>query len=478
MRHQKVTEVFKKLGNGQMRRLNDFIHSPYFNNSETVTAIFDYLKTLYPHFPSEKITWEVILQTVSGLADENDLGKKLARLLDLVEKFLSIEHTHDRVLEQIGTMKAYKKMQLPLHFETIALQLRKELEQQPFRDFDYMWRVYKFEEEAFDGFDQLLVRTPDNTIEKVMDSMMRFYFTKKLCYMTEAVNRERLLGKAIADKYKTEILEFLNNTGKDADLYLLLYGNLFKMNLEKSPELAMPYYQQLKTTLNAFYDDIPEQEIRTICMHLQNYCLHLINHGNKDYLREFVEIIQFRISKGILLEDKRINPQDYKNIAGVAIMLNESTWADDFINAFRKNLPAQFRDDYYHLAMGQLHYHKKDFKQASRHLCIASHNKSDVYFGFSVKKLLIKIGFESKDAALESYIEAYRKHLERHRNETGENARLLEKFYKYSHLAEKACWNSEEMKILFGRLSAEENFPDKDWLLRLTNKKLRQPAVF
>ena len=438
--------------------------------------VFDYLKKMHPKFSEENTSSDTLLKKIKCIPDEKSLTYRMQRLLNLTEKFLAFEYAADPVMERIGTIKAYKKLQLPKHFESSATALRKELKTHPFRDFDHLWHIHKLEEEAFEGFDKVIVRTAENPADSVLETLRKFYLTKKLRYMVDAVYRERLLGVSTDDRNKKEIKDFIEKNANETDMYLLIYGNIYLMNVEKNSELAMKSYQQVESVMKTFSEDIPSEELKGICVHLQNHCLSLINKGDKNHLRHFLDLIQFRIDKKILLSGRRMNPQLYKNISGVAIMLNEDKWAENFIAEFKDKLPDNFKSDYYHLAMGQLLYHKKNYIDASKHLSAACHNKSDVYFGFSVKKLLLKIGFESNEAPilLESYMNAYRKHLERYRNRIGENAAILEKFFKYYRFLEKARWNSGEMEIILNTLMEEDNFSDRDWLIQIAQSQLKK----
>jgi len=473
MRCRKLIEVLTSLNPEQIERLSEFIRSPYFNKSVSIASLFDYLKSLHPAFPAAAVANEALVKRVPGINDQNILAKKVTRLLDLVEKFLSIECNHDPVMEKIGTLKAYKKLHLVNHFEGLMRQLRKDLKNEPFHDFEYLWKMHKLEEECFEGFDKRILRTPDNSLDEVFTSLTRFYLTKKLRYAVEAVLRERVVGNKIGNEIKDEMNSFLNQHKEDEDLYVLLYGNIFKMNLENSPEKALENYRRIKAALKAFQNSLPPEEIRSICHYLQNYCITLINKGTKHYLKEFFEIIQFRINKGILTEEGKLEPQLFKNIVTASIKLNEISWAKGFIKKFKRYLPPEFRNDYYNLAAGQLYYQQKEYTKACRHLAMASHNKTDVYFSFTVKKLLLKIGFESEDIfLLLPFIESYKKHLQRYRNKIGENAPILEKFFRYFRYLVNA--DREKTEILLSRLLAEENFADKDWLISMASRKLRR----
>jgi hypothetical protein len=475
MQHKKLIELLIKLSPDQMDRLSDFMHSPYFNKVDMISALFDYLRKCHPHYTEENTSNELISKAIRCPGDDKWLAKRTTKLLDLIEKFLSMEYAGNEVMDKIGVIKAYKKLQLPKHFESTANELRKALKNEPFRDFDHLWLMHKMEEEAFEGFDKVLLRTPENPANEVLETLRRFYLTKKLRYMTDAVYRERLLGVSIDDSNKKEVKEFIEKNANESDMYLLIYGSIYLMHISKDEEAAMQYYQRVKAIIKASAENIPDVDIYGICVHLQNYCIKHINEGNKEYLREFIEIVQLRIAKNVLTEDGRLNPQLYKNIVGCSLMLNDFEWTEAFIKDFKDSLPEKYKNDYYHLALGQLFYMKKNYLEASQHLSIASHNKNDVYFGFSVKKLLLKIGFESDNMALDPYMDAYRKHLERYRSKIGENAAILEKFFKYFKYLEKARWSQKEMELFLNRLLEEENFVDKDWLIEMACARLKRP---
>lgn len=385
MQHKKLIELLTKLSPDQMDKLSDFVHSPYFNKTDAISALFDYLRKVHPAYTEENISNEAIARATKCPNDEKWIAKRGTWLLDLVERFLSMEYSRDAVMEKVGIIKAYKKLQLPKHLESSANELRKALKDAPFRDFEHMWKMHKLEEEAFEGFDQVLLRTPENPVNPVLETLRRFYLTKKLRYMADAATRERLLGITIDDENKKEIKDFVERNAYENDMYLFIYGRLYLMNIERSAGDAKNHYQQVKTVLKTSLDKIPLEEIKSISVHLQNFCIYQINKGHKEYQKEFVEIIQLRISNKVLSEDGRLNPQLYKNIVGCSLMLNELEWVEYFINSFKDYLPEKHRDDYYHLAMGQLLYNKKDYTEASRHLSIASHNKSDITLDSQLK---------------------------------------------------------------------------------------------
>ncbi|GIV34758.1 MAG: hypothetical protein KatS3mg031_2293 [Chitinophagales bacterium] len=119
---------------------------------------------------------------------------------------------------------------------------------------------------------------------------------------------------------------------------------------------------------------------------------------------------------------------------------------------------------------------RRDFTSASRHLMQASHNRTDAYFGFAVRELMLKIAFESEDPSVDACIDMFRKHLERHQRQIGEQALLFKKFLDYFRLLERARHDRAALEVLLGRLLEEEKFPARKWLLAMARQCLGRHA--
>src|SRR5688500_1188115 len=102
MQHKKFIELLIKLSPDQMDRLSDFIHSPYFNKVDVIVHLFDYLKDIHPGYTEENTSDEAISKAIHCDNDEKWIAKRTTRLLDLTEKFLSMEYAGDEVAERIG----------------------------------------------------------------------------------------------------------------------------------------------------------------------------------------------------------------------------------------------------------------------------------------------------------------------------------------------------------------------------------------
>ena len=99
MYYKKITEILKSLDYTQREKLTDFIHSPYFSKSDSVTTLYDYLKSLHPEYHKSKVSDDALMKSIKGIGGKNELAKKMTRLLELINQFLSIEYNRDPVLE-------------------------------------------------------------------------------------------------------------------------------------------------------------------------------------------------------------------------------------------------------------------------------------------------------------------------------------------------------------------------------------------
>ncbi|GIV34759.1 MAG: hypothetical protein KatS3mg031_2294 [Chitinophagales bacterium] len=228
-----------------MQRLGDFIASPYFNKDADLTKLFDYLLMLYPRYEPKATTRKAILQQVSAIKTENELLKKLTRLHELVRQFLVLELGLDEYEQRLRLLRAYKQLGMDSEAAALERQVRKELDAVAFRDETYWERLYHLEEVTMEGLNHRLQRNTANRLDAAMDALTRFYMTKKICYLNEAANRERLVGIPLDEAAKQEARRFLQAAGED-DPYLYIYAHLFHLNTERDPQKALDYYRKVK----------------------------------------------------------------------------------------------------------------------------------------------------------------------------------------------------------------------------------------
>jgi HKD family nuclease len=79
----------------ELKRLGEFLNSPYFNKSKTLVKFYSELKKFYPGFPEEKISREILYRKLFKDKEYNEQVMKnlISDLNKLCRDFLTVEIT-------------------------------------------------------------------------------------------------------------------------------------------------------------------------------------------------------------------------------------------------------------------------------------------------------------------------------------------------------------------------------------------------
>jgi len=93
MTSRKIFEILHRLTSQQLRKLDDFLHSPYYNKQTIILVLWKYLKPLTANFPALKIKDEQVFKAVfpKKSFSSKQLNYLYSNLLELTSQFLALE---------------------------------------------------------------------------------------------------------------------------------------------------------------------------------------------------------------------------------------------------------------------------------------------------------------------------------------------------------------------------------------------------
>ena len=93
MKEIKLTKALASLSKLELYRFGLFLHSNYFNKSDSNITLFNYLKEFYPHFERLDLKKEDIFKKLypNTSFDDKKLRDRFTHLLSLLKHFLAIE---------------------------------------------------------------------------------------------------------------------------------------------------------------------------------------------------------------------------------------------------------------------------------------------------------------------------------------------------------------------------------------------------
>ncbi|MEY3242352.1 MAG: hypothetical protein RIR11_3791 [Bacteroidota bacterium] len=396
------------------KRLDKFLQSPFFNQSKTLTKLFEVFVDLIEKekmgFVKEKV-WSKIF--IGKPYNDTNFRKACSDLMELVEQFMSIEsyllHEENANLDRIDFI--LKRNIQPLIKGVINDQSKLYQDRNYWRFSDYYY-AYSFEKKyhSLMNFD---VKTDQNSnLDKISSNLDLFYLTEKL----------KLLNSALTNN-------LMNTKGFDMNDVDAILKLCEKYNLDEHPELAInyytyqtisngdnvEYYYKLKAVLEKHAIYIPQEESINFFDATLNYSISRLNKGDKSFLQEYFDLFEVGISQGVFIVNGELASRRFNNIVIAGLRLGKMDWAQQFVNENIHLLASDSRNNAYKFNMARVSLYKKDFNNVLNHVRDVEYD--DIFVNL-ISKVMIVIAYYELDEyeALDTFLETYRTFINRQKD--------------------------------------------------------------
>lgn len=471
MHESKLIGMFRRLSGRQLARLEDFLHSPFFNKNDDIKLFFNYLKKYAPDFDHQNLNREIVLKKLKTQKppDEKRLATLMSQLSGLTEQFLNLEiNKPDNFPNHLSLADYYHEAGLSKHYNAVINRAEKYLDEAPFQDASFLFERYQLERLKYRHTDPNL-RAFNAQLQSAADALDAFYVVEKLRYTCEMLNYERTLNIAYEQHFAPEILAALESKKLAALPAVHLYLKLLKMlsDLENTD-----LFFELKTLLRTYETAFPVAELKHLYDVLLNFCTWRVNRFHDQiFEKEFFQLNAFLLEKGLLFENGVLSPWRYSNLVTVALRLGEAGWTQDFIYRFREKLPPQHADNLFQYKLGQVYYHTGKLREAQAALNRV--DLKDTFVSLSVRSLLVRIYYElGETELLLSFLEAFRVYLLRDQLTRPPVKDQFRNFIDFTRkLARIAPFETEKLAALRQNLPPADATHQFGWLMEMLNKK-------
>lgn len=420
MQQTRLIRLLSTLNSAEFKRLEEFINSPYFNKSDTVKSLFEFLKPFYPAFDSSFLTAELAISRVfakgsKSIQSLHDVNSSMTRLL---EEFFAIESLKsDEVEMRFHLSNTLLKEGRLWYFNKIWTKSI-EQEKQNGREATDWLAQYRMWDQGL-KFAQLDKRrigeTPlDIRLQKALEKLDRFYLTQKLQLGCEVLNRRRIVNTAYEPELLEELATYLR--GAESDLAQEPVIQLYTLVLELLKETSDEAFDQLIGALENNQELLSKGTGLAMYSYAQNYCIRQINKGRKEFLETLFLLYQQMLTNQFLLEeDGSLAHWNYKNITTVALRLKKFNWVNEFLEKFKMKLKDDIRESVYHYNLAAANYEQTDYKAALK--LLQQTDFTDVHYDLSARSMILKIYYEIEDDdALGYAIQAFEVFLRRNKS--------------------------------------------------------------
>lgn len=474
MHLQKLVEVLKKLDEEQIKRLDEYVRSPYFRVPPVCVLLLNRLMPLHPRFMETKMQWQKLGKkdvTLSTIAKQRNAATGLLKAID---GFIAQEQWQLNKLEITRLkLKGYKQLQLEDKFEEGYEEQMAFLENEPEQDIDTFYEKHMLVELSMQGVVARLNRTTSNDIQPVIKTLDEFYALKKICYMCEAINRQQSLGLNYSVQNSDLLLSSLERYCTPKNKYVYLFTNVFKMMNTNDFVESSRHYTFLRDFIFSNIDPSISSSFKDVVDYIQSVCLKWNNKGYSEAGSEYLLWVDWKIKNSLLLQSGKILPVTFRNIVSVPITNGDTTRAKDVIDKLSFFLPKEERDSNVAYANGLYLYAARSYKEAARAFLV-SDPKDDVGFYCLVRYWHWRSLYEADPndvGALYNHLQSFEKYIYRNNRKLKSKATTFVKFLQYAEKLYKYDSVNDYKKGL-SLLKQESKFAGKDWLCDKYSEKI------
>jgi hypothetical protein len=469
MNFEKIVKLLQALNKDDIRRLESYIHSPYFNVGTAPTALFDYLADLHPEFPEKKLEPVPIARKMKSLPTSATQRTAGTRLLKAIEHFIALEDWQS--IETNVTWHQFHAMQQLQLLDTFDTEFKKELNKidtDPEQDIDTFFNRHRFVELSSNSFDSRLNRTLHNDIMPTLKTLDEFYAIKLLRYMCEAINRKQVLGTGYDNKQMAVILKTLEPYTNEKYPYVYLFVNVYKMLATDNYQESEPYYLLIKEFIGAQSDEtLPVSSVESMSYAI-NWCLKWSGRGYLQTVSEYLWWTELKIKYSLLLESGKLLPITFRNIITSAALVDRpANWLKKFIEQYSPCLPNEHRDTNVAFAEGLYNYLLKDYTKAIQSFLTAQ-AKEEVIFNAMIRRWQYMSTYEQNPEdtdLLLNQLHSFEKYITRNQEAFHQ---LKDVFLLFISYAKKLLQLTDKQARgkMAKQLEEETFFPGKPWLLQ------------
>ncbi len=452
MQNFKLIELLKTLDKKEIRRLGEFVESPYFNKNENVMRLFGALSKYHPGFENRNLTIEKLFKKLfpRDKYDYHKINNVISDLYKLSERFFSIQNFEEKMESgDTAVLKTLTDKKLHGIFKQKFKQLEEINESAEFKDEMYWFNKYRLMAERRINLFDIAPNTQLELMQEEFNRFLKYTLIKLLRFYSTMIHEVRQNNVVYTLRMFEEALEFLEknereNGGFKEPPILSVYKNSIYLALREERK----YYDELAALKNKYFNEFTPLDRKFIFTHLFGFIAHkLMTEGDYSYYIEAFEHHKETLERGIQ-DESDISYFDFVNYVKSACSVGEFDWARQFIEKYKHVLPEEEKNNTLNFSYGTIEQKSGNAEKALGFY--AKTNFSNFIMKEQVKilqcRLLYELGMDEQALAA---IDSFRHYLQREKLITDDHRGLFYLFLKYL---------TQMIKVRESRSSSEYDF--------------------
>lgn len=375
-----TTEILKKLSKSDLKKLGDFIKSPYFNSKETLISLFKIIEKNYPDFKAEKFDYKKVYAKIyGGIYKEQTIKNLYSEFGGLLKKFFAHERIESdltdyslALIRGLRDKKCYEQSnkQIDYYKNTITKAISFD-ETNLLCLFNLEFSYY----ENILSMNKLDLHDYHSVYNSILDNLTYFFIStfffcsKEDFIVTQAHNFNE------KDSYTNN--RFLKNF--DADAFFNSIDSERYSDAMKISYLAYKYtvgdvtqeqYYEYKKLVTNNVDKIGTAEKINYWASLLVILIMKLIPNDKNFYKEAFEINNFFLNLKIFpnKQDIKLSISMFRDVFGVALVLKKFDYAGEFVKKYSEFLEYEAIENEVNYAMGRINFQTKNYETSLEHL--------------------------------------------------------------------------------------------------------------
>ncbi len=472
MVNTKLIRILKAMQESELKQLDKFIASPFFNESKNLIQFFSYLRKLSPNWEEEKLKKEKIWKKIFPKEPFNDtrFRQNVSQLFQLVEKFITqhlsftkeqyfqnriifyskryLEKDAKDTLKEWEAFEALKTEQSEQFYQTqTAILFHKSLlyynvmTHSPSENEYFLPHFFAANETHF------------ILSELKWACVLLSNYQRKPEFQYEASPFIPIILKQVAEKEELRAIPAIH-------IHYLIYKMLLNEDDESIYEILSEYMEKYPQFLTG-------DEWGHFAVFLRNYCIRKSHNSAK--FRDKLQILHDKqLKNGLIFSFNQLPAPIFRNMVDIAIKTKNTAWLKEIILIYNDRFLAEMRAYLANYAYARIAFSEDKWKE-TLHFLNKLEKSEDLFAEINVRILYVKTYYELKEwDIVNNLLETFKVYLYRQEMLSEYNKNRYKNFifslHKVIRIEEynptkKSKISEEIMEILDNQLV------EKDWLL-------------
>jgi hypothetical protein len=462
MKSSKLVETLGALTKPELRELDKFLRSPYFNQRSDVLQLKDYLVANLGK--DEKALSKPVV--FAAIFPESAYDEKLIRyimsfLYQLVKNYLLQKELESQPAQsQLIMVRALRKRGVQRVFDAEWQQAEKNLQSHPHKNFDAHFFNYSLHnEKLMDAISKSRGSTPG--FRELSSELTKFFIANTLHQSCLALSYQTIAKLDFTPDLLPQVLEKVESSDYSDTPAILIYYHCYQMLVGHEP---LRNFQLLRQDIQEFGHCFPKSELKDLHVLALNFCIRNVNEGREQFKYEAFELYKSGLANGVFIEDNQLSRFTYKNIVAIGLGLNEYDWVRSFIEAYMPFLSKKYRESTYCFNLALYHFKKEEYSEAMS--LLQQVGTDDLLNNLNARRMLLRIYYDlGETEALYSLLDSFQTYIYRKKDLGYHRDLYLNLIRSIRKLLNIDLSNKQQTEQLRQEIESKDRIAEKQWLL-------------